>query len=83
MDVIQRIEPVVTELERGRESICIVGHQAVLRAVYGYFMNVPPEQIPDIEVPLHTLIELTPMPDGTMKEQRFKVGGGELTCMPG
>jgi broad specificity phosphatase PhoE len=33
MDVIQRVEPVVTEMERGRESICIVGHQAVLRAV--------------------------------------------------
>jgi broad specificity phosphatase PhoE len=34
MDVIQRVEPVVTELERGRESIAIVGHQAVLRAVW-------------------------------------------------
>jgi hypothetical protein len=24
-------------------------------------------------MPLHTLIELTPMPDGTMQEERFKV----------
>jgi hypothetical protein len=38
-------------------------------------MNVPPEAIPSIEMPLHTLIELTPMPDGTMKEERFAVGG--------
>lgn len=39
MDVIQRLEPVVIEVERDRECICIVAHQAVLRALYGYFMN--------------------------------------------
>lgn len=30
-------------------------------------------QIPTLDMPLHTLIELTPMPDGTMKEERFPV----------
>lgn len=39
MDVIQRLEPVVIEVERDRDCICIVAHQAVLRALYGYFMN--------------------------------------------
>jgi 6-phosphofructo-2-kinase / fructose-2,6-biphosphatase 3 len=39
MDVIQRLEPVVIEVERERECVCIVAHQAVLRALYGYFMN--------------------------------------------
>ncbi|EFJ46141.1 hypothetical protein VOLCADRAFT_105711 [Volvox carteri f. nagariensis] len=71
MDVIQRVEPVIIELERERESVLVVAHQAVLRAVYAYFMNVPPEDIPRLSMPLHTLIELTPMPDGTMSEQRF------------
>jgi hypothetical protein len=28
---------------------------------------VPLEHIPTLDVPLHTLIELQPMPDGTMK----------------
>ncbi|PNH04155.1 6-phosphofructo-2-kinase/fructose-2,6-bisphosphatase, partial [Tetrabaena socialis] len=69
MDVIQRVEPVVIELERERECVVV----AVLRAVYGYFMNVPPEDIPRLDMPLHTLIELTPMPDGTMSEARFPV----------
>ncbi|GIL90017.1 hypothetical protein Vretifemale_17742 [Volvox reticuliferus] len=73
MDVIQRVEPVIIELERERESVLVVAHQAVLRAVYAYFMNVPPEDIPQLSMPLHTLIELTPMPDGTMSEQRFPV----------
>ncbi|PNW72565.1 hypothetical protein CHLRE_16g691888v5 [Chlamydomonas reinhardtii] len=73
MDVIQRVEPVIIELERERETVVVVAHQAVLRAVYAYFMNVPPEDIPRLAMPLHTLIELTPMPDGTMGEQRFPV----------
>ena len=30
-DVIQRLEPVITEVERERECVCIVGHQAILR----------------------------------------------------
>lgn len=65
-DCIQRLEPVIIEVERQRESVCIVAHQAILRVIYGYFMNVSPDQIPTLPIPLHTLIELTPRPDGTM-----------------
>mmetsp|Transcript_22383 Transcript_22383/g.48915 ORF Transcript_22383/g.48915 Transcript_22383/m.48915 type:complete len:250 (+) Transcript_22383:304-1053(+) len=73
LDVIQRLEPVIIELERQRDSVCIVGHQAILRVIYGYFMAIPPEKIPSLPIPLHTLIELTPMPDGTMSEVRIPV----------
>jgi 6-phosphofructo-2-kinase/fructose-2,6-biphosphatase len=41
MDVIQRLEPVIIEIERERECVVVVAHQAVLRALYGYFMKVP------------------------------------------
>ena len=67
----------IIEAERERESVCIVSHQAVLRVIYAYFMNIPQEQIPQLEMPLHVLIELTPMPDGTMHEARFPVSIGE------
>ena len=73
MDVIQRLEPVITEVERERECVIIVAHQAVLRALYGYFMNRPLETIPRIDIPLHTIMELTPKADGTMAETRFFV----------
>ncbi len=43
MDVIQRLEPVIIEMERERECVCVVGHQAILRAILGYFQNVPLE----------------------------------------
>lgn len=35
MDVIQRLEPVIIEVERQKDSVCIVGHQAILRVIVG------------------------------------------------
>ncbi len=40
-DVIARLETVIIELERERECVCVVAHQAVLRALYGYFTDTP------------------------------------------
>lgn len=47
------------ELEQ-HERILIVAHQATIRCLYAYFMNLKPEQLPYARIPLHTLIELTP-----------------------
>ena len=43
LDVIQRLEPVIIEIEREKECVCVVAHQAVLRAVLGYFTSAPLE----------------------------------------
>jgi broad specificity phosphatase PhoE/predicted kinase len=59
-DVIQRLDRVIVELERHRTPVLIVGHQAVLRALYTYFRDVPLEQCPHTPIPLHTVIELAP-----------------------
>ena len=40
LDVVQRLEPVITELEREAECVCVVAHQAVLRAIYGVLCAV-------------------------------------------
>lgn len=69
-DVVIRLEPIIMELERS-ENILIVTHQAILRCIYAYFMNVPQEQSPWMEVPLHTLIKLTPKAY-TTHEERLK-----------
>ena len=58
------------ELERS-ENVLIITHQAVVRCIYAYFMNMSQSQSPWMEVPLHTLIKLTPKAYGT-KEERFK-----------
>ena len=67
-DVVIRLEPIIMELERS-ENILIVTHQAILRCIYAYFMNVPQERSPWMEVPLHTLIRLTPKAYATLEER--------------
>lgn len=69
-DVVIRLEPVIMELER-QENVLIITHQAVLRCIYAYFMNVPKEESPWVSIPLHTLIKLEPRAYGT-KVTRIK-----------
>ena len=76
-DVIQRLEPVILELERERGSVLIVAHQAVLRALYAYLMDLPPADCPVIDVPLHTVLELTPTAYGC-DERRWELGPAPL-----
>lgn len=59
------------DLERQR-NILIIGHQAILRCIYAYFMNHSHEKLPYIKIPLHTLIQLTPKAY-TCEEKRYKV----------
>ncbi len=59
-DVIHRIDPVVLEIERQRTPVLVIAHQAVLRALFAYFTSVPPERSPYSDMPLHTVIKLTP-----------------------
>ncbi|AET39952.1 fructose-2,6-bisphosphatase Ecym_5179 [Eremothecium cymbalariae DBVPG len=63
-DVVIRLEPIIMELER-QENILIITHQAVLRCIYAYFMNVPQQESPWVSIPLHTLIKLEPRAYGT------------------
>jgi broad specificity phosphatase PhoE len=59
-DLINRIEPIIYELERREGPVIIVGHQALLRCLYGYFVLAPLEKVPTLEIPLHTVIKLIP-----------------------
>ncbi len=68
-DVIQRLDRVIIELERHRNPVLVVGHQAVLRALYAYFADQPPERCPHISIPLHTVIKLTPGAYGCAEER--------------
>jgi len=71
-DVIQRLDPVIIQLERQRSPVLVIAHQAVLRAIYAYLMDRPPGQCPTISVPLHTVIQLTPNAYGC-EEKRFEL----------
>ena len=58
-DLVHRIEPVIMELERV-ENVLIISHQAIIRVILAYFLDKKAEDMPYIQVPLHTLIKLTP-----------------------
>ena len=74
-DVIQRLEPVIFELERERAPVLVIGHQAVLRALYAYMMDSPPHECPFVSIPLHTVLELEPTAYGC-DERRIRATSG-------
>lgn len=71
-DLINRIEPIIHELERRDGPVIVVGHQATLRCIYGYFANAPLEKIPNLEIPLHCVIKFIPEAYG-FNEERFMI----------
>ena len=60
LDVIQRLEPCILELERMQSPVLLIVHRAVARCLLSYFMDIDPNQIPHLEVPLHTVLKLQP-----------------------
>ncbi|CAG9862888.1 unnamed protein product [Phyllotreta striolata] len=58
VDVMNRLVPILTQLEC-ETNVLTISHQAVLRCVLGYFLETPPDEIPYLHVPLHTIIKIT------------------------
>ncbi|XP_022191025.1 6-phosphofructo-2-kinase/fructose-2,6-bisphosphatase [Nilaparvata lugens] len=58
IDIMNRLEQVIMELERD-ENLLVISHQAVLRCILGYFLDKDLDELPYINVPLHTIIKLT------------------------
>ena len=60
MDVIQRIEPCILELERMSTPVLLVVHRAVARCFYSYYLDLQMSEIPHLDIPLHTVLKLEP-----------------------
>ena len=71
-DVIARLEPVIFELERTRNPVLIIAHQAVQRCLYAYLMNREPSEVPFIPIPLNQVIQVEPRAYGA-QERRFNI----------
>lgn len=90
MDVINRLRPVITEIERIKENLLIVTHRVVARVLLGYFLNLSRDIIANLDVPLHCVYCLEPKPYGVTwslyeydesKDTFFKVPHSELNTM--
>lgn len=69
-DIIERLQPVIFELERTTKPVIIVSHQAVLRCLISYFVDTPKEAIPYYSIPLHTLVKIVSK-EGSYDEERI------------
>ncbi|XP_068104433.1 6-phosphofructo-2-kinase/fructose-2,6-bisphosphatase 1 isoform X3 [Hyperolius riggenbachi] len=69
-DIVQRLEPVIMELER-QENVLVICHQAVMRCLLAYFLNKSAEELPYLKCPLHTVLKLTPVAYGCEVESIF------------
>lgn len=64
LDLIERLKPIILELERCKEDVVVVSHNAVIRVILGYFAGSNLITIPNLELPRDTVIELNPGPFG-------------------
>jgi hypothetical protein len=62
LDVIARLEPIIIEMERHREPLVIIAHQAILRIIYAFYLGKTRAEAPYLSIPLNTVIELNPGP---------------------
>ncbi|XP_027563101.1 6-phosphofructo-2-kinase/fructose-2,6-bisphosphatase-like, partial [Neopelma chrysocephalum] len=62
-DLVQRLEPVIMELER-QENVLVICHQAVMRCLLAYFLDKSAGELPYLKCPLHTVLKLTPVAYG-------------------
>lgn len=71
-DVVRRLEPFIIDLERETKPVLVVSHLSTLQVLYGYFVDCPVEKSPQLSLPMHTVIQLTPHQYG-WKEERFQL----------
>ncbi|TRY98613.1 hypothetical protein DNTS_005288 [Danionella cerebrum] len=66
-DLVQRLEPVIMELER-QGNVLVVCHQAVMRCLLAYFLDKSANDLPYLKCPLHVVLKLTPVAYGCKVE---------------
>lgn len=69
LDIINRLRPVIVELERMTDHVLLVGHRSVARVLLAYFRGLGREEVADLDVPIGLLYCLEPKPYGV----EFKV----------
>merc|ERR1712217_947495 len=78
-DVLSRLEGAMTHLERIREPILLISHQAVLRLILGWLTQQSRDNVLGISIPQHEVIKISyDGLGGTRRETRFPLGPEKL-----
>ncbi|KAF2818549.1 bifunctional 6-phosphofructo-2-kinase/fructose-2,6-bisphosphate 2-phosphatase [Ophiobolus disseminans] len=83
LDVINRIRPVIVELERMTDHCLLVTHRSVARVLLAYFQGLKREDVADLDCPLGMLYQLEPKPYGVeFKAWRFNPQTQDFDHLP-
>jgi len=61
LDIINRLQKVIIEVERMTDHVLIVGHRSITRVLLAYFQGLKREDISDLDVPLGVVYMLEPV----------------------
>jgi 6-phosphofructo-2-kinase len=61
LDIINRLQKVIIEVERMTDHVLLVGHRSITRVLLAYFRGLAREDISDLDVPLGVLYMLEPV----------------------
>lgn len=83
LDVINRIRPVIVELERMTDHCLLVTHRSVARVLLAYFQGLKREDVADLDCPLGMLYQLEPKPYGVeFKAWRYNPDTEDFDHLP-
>jgi 6-phosphofructo-2-kinase len=83
LDVINRIRPVIVELERMTDHCLLVTHRSVARVLLAYFQGLKREDVADLDCPLGMLYQLEPKPYGVeFKAWRYNAKTDDFDHLP-
>ena len=60
LDVVNRLRPVIVELERMTDHCLLITHRSIARVLLAYFMGLRRDQVADLDAPLGMLYALEP-----------------------
>ena len=83
LDVINRLRPVIVELERMTDHCLLITHRSVARVLLAYFMGLRRDQVADLDCPLGMLYALEPKPYGVeFKAYRYNAQTDSFEYLP-
>ena len=53
LDGMERVKPLLLEIERHQDSILVISHRAVLRTILAYFCEMDRHDMVNVDIPLH------------------------------
>lgn len=72
-DLVHRLESPLIDMEQQMVPVLVVSHVSVIQCLVSYFRNEPVEKSTGIEVPLETVIQMSPADGGGWIEERFQL----------